>query len=127
MTSKEPLLESWRDEKARPSVVDGDSGQQQKRVRARYPFSYVIWGLISGLIILSAVRTIEVKINDTRLARKQHVCTHHKDEMITDFKQVRTSFHLLFILPQIGLLRTQLPAFSSRAFNSPVSYFSRLC
>jgi hypothetical protein len=100
MASKEPLLESWQDEKARLSLEDGIERQQQRRVKARNPLSLVGY-VILVLIAFGTIRLINVKINHIWPARTQPKYTvHGGDEMILDFKQVRTFFHLLSMLPQ---------------------------
>lgn len=115
MDSKEPLLESWPDGKVKPFLEDGDDGQQRTRVKSRNPFNFVGF-VILGLIALGALRMNHIKMDHIWPARKQHICKLHKEEMITDFKQVRTSFHLLDMLPAI-LLRHTL--FASIFFSGP--------
>jgi hypothetical protein len=93
MASENSLLGSWPDEKAGPSLEDGRDGQQQKRVKARNPFS-VVGYVILVLIAFGAIRMIHVRSNYILSGTGTKIdCQLHKEEMITNFKQVRAPFH----------------------------------
>jgi hypothetical protein len=99
MTSTVPLLSSWQDEKVKPSLEDGDADQQlERRAKARNPFN-LVGSVIMGLILLGLVRMIQVKIGYMLSNGKPilNICTDDGSvRYITDFKDVRMSFHLFF-------------------------------
>jgi hypothetical protein len=96
MASTEPLLSSWQDEMAKPSLEDGDAGQQ--RAKARNPFNFV-GSVVLVLIVLGIVRMIQLKIGYMLSNGKImiNICTDDGSvRYITDFKDVRMTFHLFF-------------------------------
>jgi hypothetical protein len=101
MTSTEPLLSSWQDEKVKPFLEDGDDDQQvERRAKARNPFN-LVGSVILVLIALGIVRMIHVKIGYMLSNGKLIVCTHGGSDIpILNFKEVRTTFHSFTILMQ---------------------------
>jgi hypothetical protein len=97
MTSTKPLLSSWQDEKAKPSLEDDDADQQlERREKARNPFN-LVGSVILGLILLGLVHMIQVKIGYMLSNGKPilNICTDDGSvRYITDFKDVRMTFHL---------------------------------
>jgi hypothetical protein len=92
MTSKEPLLSSWQDEKAKPLFEDGDDDPQLKRrAKAQNPFN-LVGSVILTLIALGIIRMIHVKIGYMRSNGKPSVCIHDESDIpIMNFKDVRTT------------------------------------
>jgi hypothetical protein len=96
MASTEPLLSSWQDEKAKVLLEDGDDNQQlERRAKARNPFN-LVGSVILVLIALGIVRMIHIKIGYMLSNGKPSICIHGGSEIsILNFKEVRTTFHLL--------------------------------
>ncbi len=96
MASTEPLLYSWQDEKAKPSLEDGNANHQlERRAKARNP-SKLFGSVIFVLIALGIVRMIQVEIRYVLSNRKHSICTNHNViNQVMNFKDVRKSFHLI--------------------------------
>jgi hypothetical protein len=97
MTSTNPLLSSWKDEKEKPSLEDGDAEIQLKKPRNKFNFRFVI----AVLIGLGIIRMIQVKIG-YMMSNKEIMIdpvTSKPVEYITDFKDVR-----LNLVPSLGHL-----------------------
>lgn len=107
MASTEPLLSSWQDEMVKPSLEDCDADQQlERRAKARNPFN-LVGSVILVLIALSIVRMIQIKIGYMLSNGKImiNICTDDGSvRYITDFKDVRMTFHLFFsVTEHLGL------------------------
>lgn len=100
MDSKEALLSSWQDGKARPSLEDGYANQQRKtRAKARNPFNLVGY-VILVLIAFGIVRMVQIKIGYILSNREIKINTYTDDasvRYIKDIKDVRMISYLFFI------------------------------
>ena len=95
------------------SLEDCDADQQlERRAKARNPFN-LVGSVILVLIALSIVRMIQIKIGYMLSNGKTmiNICTDDGSvRYITDFKDVRMTFHLFFMSQNIWV-------FSSAVFN----------
>src|SRR5271163_2431942 len=101
MASKEPLLSSWQDEKAKILLENGDVHEQpERRPKPRNPFN-LVGSVILVLVVLGIIRIIHVRIGYMLLDGKPSICTHGGSETpISNFKEVCTTFHFISISPQ---------------------------